>query len=52
MFYRATETRDGTGLGLYLVKEIVDVLGGSIQIQSQLKAGTVFTITLPNRRIE
>jgi PAS domain S-box-containing protein len=52
MFYRATETRDGTGLGLYLVKEIVDVLGGTIQIQSQLKAGTVFTITLPNRRGE
>jgi signal transduction histidine kinase len=51
MFYRATETRDGTGLGLYLVKEIVDVLGGTIQIQSQLKAGTVFTITLPNRSI-
>jgi PAS domain S-box-containing protein len=49
MFYRATETRDGTGLGLYLVKEIVDVLGGTIQIQSQLKAGTIFTITLPNR---
>ena len=52
MFYRATETRDGTGLGLYLVKEIVDVLGGTIQIQSQLKAGTVFTITLPNRRLD
>lgn len=51
MFYRATETRDGTGLGLYLVKEIVDVLGGTIQIQSQLKAGTVFTITLPNRTL-
>jgi signal transduction histidine kinase len=32
------------------VKEIVDVLGGTIQIQSQLKAGTIFTITLPNRR--
>ncbi len=52
MFYRATETRDGTGLGLYLVKEIVDVLGGTIQIQSQLKAGTIFTITLPNRRLD
>jgi|GEM_PF-338693 len=51
MFYRATETRDGTGLGLYLVKEIVDVLGGTIQIQSQLKAGTIFTITLPSRSV-
>ncbi len=50
MFYRATDSRDGTGLGLYLVKEIVDILGGTVQLQSQLKAGTIFTITLPNRK--
>jgi signal transduction histidine kinase len=50
MFYRATDSRDGTGLGLYLVKEIVDILGGTVQLQSQLKAGTIFTIILPNRK--
>jgi PAS domain S-box-containing protein len=47
MFYRATNTGVGTGLGLYICKEIVEKLGGRIEVRSKLKEGTVTTIFLP-----
>ncbi len=37
----------GTGLGLYIVKRYVDLLGGTIKFASELNSGTVFTIELP-----
>ena len=37
----------GNGLGLYVVKAIIEENGGSIQVQSKVNEGTVFTITLP-----
>ncbi|MBL7856287.1 MAG: response regulator [Cyclobacteriaceae bacterium] len=49
MFYRATEKSMGAGLGLYIVKEAVDKLSGSIVIQSQLGTETLVRITIPNR---
>ncbi len=48
MFYRATEYSDGTGLGLYIVKEAVNKLGGEINLISEEHAGTHFSVTLPN----
>ncbi|MEJ7644619.1 MAG: ATP-binding protein [Chryseolinea sp.] len=48
MFYRATEKSDGSGLGLYIVKETLDRLGGSITLLSTPGAGTKFRITIPN----
>lgn len=48
MFYRASEQSDGSGLGLYIVKNAVDKLGGTIQVESTLGEGTEFKITLPN----
>lgn len=47
MFYRATSIASGSGLGLYIVKETVDKLGGNISVQSQLGSGSTFTIKLP-----
>lgn len=38
---------EGTGLGLYLVKTVVDKLGGDISFTSQLNKGASFTVTLP-----
>lgn len=48
MFYRGTEKSDGPGLGLYIVKEMVKKLGGSIFVSSDYGLSTTFTINLPN----
>ncbi|HMJ70976.1 MAG TPA: HAMP domain-containing sensor histidine kinase [Cyclobacteriaceae bacterium] len=47
MFYRAHEHGDGSGLGLYIVKETIDKLGGTIAVNSVVGKGTTFHITLP-----
>jgi PAS domain S-box-containing protein len=49
MFYRATEQSDGSGIGLYIVKNAVDKLGGQINVASRVGQGTRFNILLPNR---
>jgi two-component system, sensor histidine kinase and response regulator len=49
MFYRATNENFGSGLGLYIVKEIVQNLGGSITVESERGQGSSFCITLPNK---
>jgi signal transduction histidine kinase len=48
MFFRATSKNEGAGLGLYIVKEAVEKLCGTINLQSELGKGTVFKIELPN----
>ncbi|WP_172826932.1 PAS domain-containing sensor histidine kinase [Flammeovirga sp. SJP92] len=48
MFYRATDVNNGSGLGLYIVKEAVKRLGGEIAVESILNEGTKFKITIPN----
>ncbi|HEU5145166.1 MAG TPA: hybrid sensor histidine kinase/response regulator [Chryseosolibacter sp.] len=48
MFFRATEKNEGAGLGLYIVKEAVEKLGGHIELESQVGKGVVFKIELPN----
>jgi PAS domain S-box-containing protein len=49
MFYRASEQSDGSGLGLYIVKNATDKLRGEVQVTSKLGEGTSFVISLPNR---
>jgi PAS domain S-box-containing protein len=47
MFFRGTTASVGTGLGLYICKEIVAKLGGAISVDSQLGVGTAMTVVLP-----
>jgi PAS domain S-box-containing protein len=49
MFFRATEQSDGSGIGLYIVKNAVEKLGGQISVASKQGEGTRFNIVLPNR---
>ncbi len=49
MFYRATEKSEGAGLGLYIVSETVQKLGGKIDVQSEFGVGTTFEIQIPNK---
>ena len=51
MFYRASDDSKGSGIGLYIVKEIVDKLNGTITVASELRKGTIFQITLPNHKV-
>jgi|GEM_PF-4981940 len=48
MFYRATDQAHGSGLGLYIVKNVIDKLKGSIRFVSAIRKGTTFYVTLPN----
>ncbi|WP_018343102.1 sensor histidine kinase [Cytophaga aurantiaca] len=48
MFYRGNyESKDDTGLGLYIVKKAILKIGGTIDVSSQEGIGTVFEIVLP-----
>lgn len=45
-FKRFTERAHGTGVGLYIIKNIVEKNGGTIEIESQLDKGTTFRVYL------
>ncbi len=47
MFYRGTEGSQGSGLGLYIVKEMIEKMNGSIRVESTEGEGTSFLITVP-----
>ena len=45
-YYRSENAIEGTGIGLYLVKEIVSNAGGKVMVKSQLDKGTEFRVYL------
>jgi len=46
-FSGGTEKSKGSGLGLYIVKNAVEKLNGSIQLTSKLNEGTKFSVYIP-----
>ncbi|MEZ4848479.1 MAG: ATP-binding protein [Bacteroidia bacterium] len=47
-----TRLQGGTGIGLALVKELIEMQGGSINVVSELNKGTTFEIYLPEQKAE
>ena len=50
-FYQVDDSssrkQEGTGIGLALTKELVELMGGSIKVKSKLKKGSTFSIQIP-----
>lgn len=52
MFFRASEKSDGAGLGLYIVKEAIEKLKGTITVESTEDVATTFILTIPNGKAD
>jgi len=50
MFYRASENSTGSGLGLYIVKETLKKLNGTIKVESEKGKGSLFYVSIPNNK--
>jgi len=49
LFHRATSAAQGTGIGLFIVKDTIERLQGTIEVQSEIGRGTTFRIQIPNQ---
>jgi PAS domain S-box-containing protein len=48
MFYKASTLSKGAGLGLYIVKESLHQLNGSVSVESEIGFGSLFKVRIPN----
>jgi signal transduction histidine kinase len=49
MFYRAKQDETGSGLGLFIVSEAIDKLGGKIALESEFGKGTEIQLNVPGK---
>ena len=49
MFFKNSNSTYSSGLGLYILKETVNILNGTISVESELNKGSSFIIQLPNK---
>ncbi|HEU5289212.1 MAG TPA: PAS domain-containing sensor histidine kinase [Cyclobacteriaceae bacterium] len=49
LFHRATSAATGTGIGLFIVKDTIERLQGTIEVQSEIEKGTTFRMQIPNQ---
>jgi PAS domain S-box-containing protein len=52
MFFRGPIRSEGSGLGLYIVKQTLDRLGGTVSVDSRFNKGTTFRMVVPNLQPE
>ncbi|MEQ8243455.1 PAS domain-containing sensor histidine kinase [Fulvivirga sp.] len=51
MFFRATQKSEGSGLGLYIAKEMTEKISGKIALESTYGEGTIFLLELPYQKV-
>lgn len=51
-YRQAHGTRKGTGLGLAVVKGLVEAQGGTVSVRSEVGAGSCFTVTIPKAPVD
>jgi signal transduction histidine kinase len=47
MFFRANESSQGNGLGLYVVQKAIEQLNGSLSFESEVGKGSSFWVRIP-----
>ena len=47
IFKRLNDTVEGSGIGLYIIKRLIEESGGTIDVSSEVDKGSVFTIIIP-----
>ena len=52
MFYRGHPDSNGSGLGLFIVKNALEKMKGSISFESKVGIGTTFTVNIPDAVVE
>ena len=50
LFFRASTKSQGSGIGLYVIREMIHFLKGTISVTSEKGVGTTFSLTIPNQK--